>query len=395
MSATPRANPNGDMGTELRTPKPSYRCDLSAIVKNTPQEMKDQDRWVLWRYEWRKGGWTKPPYQINGTSAMVNEPLTWTTFEKVLNHIDPLNGGSDNDGIGFNLLGRSHGIDFDGMRETELDVAYTRTILKLIGNPYSEISPSDDGFHGMFEYSGNITLKSSPKIKGKHYGIDLYKEGSGRYFTFTGAKFSGNGVPKISDETAKILQFLIDHLLDAEFKKLWCGDGSSKYIPDDGDRSGSGVIWNLAAKVKRLLEKKGQKVDQKLLEKYLASSGAAHYEPYRDEQRYRDLTLGKLFKGIASPAASHEVQIEAHWNLDMVPLSQIKAAIQPWLWENRLPMNALSNISGIADQGKSLVLYDILARISTGADFPDGAKNPFGEPKKVLLFFSEGSSKQL
>jgi hypothetical protein len=80
--------------------------------------------------------------------------------------------------------------------------------------------------------------------------------------------------------------------------------------------------------------------------------------------------------------------------LDFVPLSDIDAEIQEWLWENRIPKDALTNLSGDADKGKSLTLYDILARISIGADFPDGAKNPFsGQPKKVLLMFSEGSLK--
>jgi hypothetical protein len=80
--------------------------------------------------------------------------------------------------------------------------------------------------------------------------------------------------------------------------------------------------------------------------------------------------------------------------LNLVALSDVEEEIQTWLWLNRIPKDSLSNLSGDSDRGKSLVLYDILARISSGADMPDGAPNPFGgQPKKVILLFSEGSLK--
>jgi hypothetical protein len=79
---------------------------------------------------------------------------------------------------------------------------------------------------------------------------------------------------------------------------------------------------------------------------------------------------------------------------NLVPLSDIEAEIQEWLWKNRFPKNALTNLSGDADKGKSLVLYDVMARLSKGANMPDGSPNPFGgQPKKVILMFSEGSLK--
>jgi hypothetical protein len=84
----------------------------------------------------------------------------------------------------------------------------------------------------------------------------------------------------------------------------------------------------------------------------------------------------------------------AKHKLDLIPLSDIESDVQEWLWSHRIPKGALTNLSGDADNGKSMVLYDILARISSGADFPDGAANPYGgKPQKVILLFSEGSLK--
>ena len=66
-----------------------------------------------------------------------------------------------------------------------------------------------------------------------------------------------------------------------------------------------------------------------------------------------------------------------------------------WSWEQRIKKNALTNLSGDADKVFCWTLYDILARISKGADFPDGAQESLwrGDPKRFLLMFSEGSLK--
>jgi len=45
-----------------------------------------------------------------------------------------------------------------------------------------------------------------------------------------------------------------------------------------------------------------------------------------------------------------------------------------WLWSGRLPKGKLTIFDGDPDMGKSVVTVDIAARVSTGRDFPDGAK---------------------
>jgi hypothetical protein len=68
--------------------------------------------------------------------------------------------------------------------------------------------------------------------------------------------------------------------------------------------------------------------------------------------------------------------------------SDIKDEVLEWLWPQRIPLGKVTWLAGKPDCGKSVVAVDIVARVSTGADFPDGRKNEWG-PRKVLLGCTE------
>jgi hypothetical protein len=59
-----------------------------------------------------------------------------------------------------------------------------------------------------------------------------------------------------------------------------------------------------------------------------------------------------------------------------------------WLWWQRIPLGKLTLISGDPGLGKTWLLLDILARITTGRDFPDGSPNTLG-PRDVLWASAE------
>jgi putative DNA primase/helicase len=61
---------------------------------------------------------------------------------------------------------------------------------------------------------------------------------------------------------------------------------------------------------------------------------------------------------------------------------------QRWLWHNRIPAGAITWGVGKPGNAKSLWATDLAARVSSGADFPDGAKNESG-PQKVLMYAGE------
>ena len=71
-----------------------------------------------------------------------------------------------------------------------------------------------------------------------------------------------------------------------------------------------------------------------------------------------------------------------------IPASAIKPKAITWLWPDRFPLGKMSLISGKPDNGKSTVALDIVARVTTGANWPDGGKNTLG-PRDVLMAVAE------
>ena len=59
-----------------------------------------------------------------------------------------------------------------------------------------------------------------------------------------------------------------------------------------------------------------------------------------------------------------------------------------YLWDKYLPFGKLIHVAGDSGEGKSPLLLDLIARITTGADWPDGTKNIWG-PRSVILCAGE------
>jgi hypothetical protein len=60
---------------------------------------------------------------------------------------------------------------------------------------------------------------------------------------------------------------------------------------------------------------------------------------------------------------------------------------QTWLWRGHLPVGALEILTGQPGSGKSLLQCDLIARITTGRDWPDGTAGP--EPGSVVILSAE------
>jgi len=71
-----------------------------------------------------------------------------------------------------------------------------------------------------------------------------------------------------------------------------------------------------------------------------------------------------------------------------VKLADISAEKRQWLWEPRIPSGELTLIAGIQGIGKSMVLVDILARVTTGRRWPDGKEC---QPGSIVLLPAEDS----
>ena len=148
-------------------------------IENIPQELKDRDQYVVWKWEERDGKATKPPYDAKtGKRASHSDPSTWGTFNDALKALD-----RGFDGIGFVFTENDPfcGIDLDKCRDPVSGQIATWAV-KIIKDfdSYAEISPSGTGL--------KIFIKGrlpGGGIKTKH--VEVYDKL--RFFTVTGDRY--------------------------------------------------------------------------------------------------------------------------------------------------------------------------------------------------------------
>src|SRR5258708_6123654 len=72
------------------------------------------------------------------------------------------------------------------------------------------------------------------------------------------------------------------------------------------------------------------------------------------------------------------------------PAKQVVGQAVSWLWPDRIPLGKLVLLDGDPDLGKSLILLDLCARLSTGRPFPDGRTGP--GPGNALVLSAEDNA---
>jgi len=173
---------------------------MVSILSNTPfipEPMRALDQWVVWKYEERNGKRTKPPLQLDGTYAKVNDPSTWCSFAEASNACDTM------DGIGFVYAEGDGlvGIDLDHCINPytgELD-QWAADIVAWFTDSYVEYSPSGEGLHIICEGRAIATGSKKWKVKGQEMGLEVYDFNSPRYFTVTGNVFNDKALANCQD----------------------------------------------------------------------------------------------------------------------------------------------------------------------------------------------------
>ncbi|MEZ5204354.1 MAG: AAA family ATPase [Acidimicrobiales bacterium] len=69
-------------------------------------------------------------------------------------------------------------------------------------------------------------------------------------------------------------------------------------------------------------------------------------------------------------------------------LSTVEPEHVQWLWQDWLPLGALTVLDGIPGAGKSTIMYDLAARVSTGRPMPTGPQD-HRSPAGVVLLTAE------
>ena len=151
-----------------------------------PQELKDNGRWCVWRYETREGSAkpTKCPYNPRtGGGAMSNNPSTFTSYQEAENALE--RGRYDGLGVGV----------FDGLCAVDIDhcIAADGTPSPLAVDivstmeSYTETSPSGQGVRIFFRASGFNYDKSRYYLMNAKQGLEIYVSGAtNKFLTVTG-----------------------------------------------------------------------------------------------------------------------------------------------------------------------------------------------------------------
>ena len=179
-------------------PKP---IALRLSPENIPQELKALRHWVIWRYVFKAGKWTKPPFRADGKGhASSTDPATWSDYETALATYQ--DGGVDGIGVALTIDLGIVGVDLDRCYnpKTKSFEPWATAIIDHFKS-YTEASPSGTGVR--------IFLKGKLPAGGQKKGhIEIYS--SGRYLTVTGRALK-NSVRTVEARQAELDAFLAEH----------------------------------------------------------------------------------------------------------------------------------------------------------------------------------------
>jgi putative DNA primase/helicase len=125
-------------------------------------------------------------------------------------------------------------------------------------------------------------------------------------------------------------------------------------------------------------------LSEKLMEPVLNRELKEELAEQQEEQFGAEVKEKDVLKAIVSQDRNDGSRI----NLVICYASDVKITKLDWLWDSKLPAGKIILFTGKPGGGKSTACADIVARTTTGADWPDGKKNTLG-PKKVLMACAE------
>jgi hypothetical protein len=144
------------------------------------------DHWVIWRWEQRKGKWTKPPFMATDPrrKAKNNDPATWASYATAVA------AATKADGIGFALLDTPFvAVDLDHCLIGEAIDPWAKAWIEQADGAYVERTPSGEGLR-IIGIGNGEKLHRKWNIEGAREGagIEVYRNCE-RYITITGAQF--------------------------------------------------------------------------------------------------------------------------------------------------------------------------------------------------------------
>jgi hypothetical protein len=151
-----------------------------------PDDLRERDQWVVWRYEVVDGKVTKVPYQVNGRRAKTNDPRTWATFDAAVAALET--GDFDGAGYVFAAEDPNFGVDVDDCLDVQGRLKdWAKRIVERFADTYAEISPSGKGLK--FWAKGCLPGGAGAVFPLGDGQVEIYDRG--RYFAVTGQHWMG------------------------------------------------------------------------------------------------------------------------------------------------------------------------------------------------------------
>ncbi len=405
-----------------------------------PAELRARRQWVAWRWERRAEKWTKVPVNARtGKRAASNNPTTWTDFETAQHYAA---NHTEIAGVGymFSQDDPYSGIDFDTCRGLETGALDTWAEATLAGfDSYAEVSPSGTGIKAFVKATlpdHGIRSKRPDDLPGGT--VEMYDRG--RFFTVTGhhvrntpatihdaqeavtalyarltsAKPRDDAAPSSAARKTDDKQATRDTLTDdelitaarearngAKFTDLWMGNIADYASHSEADLALCSLLAFYtgpdAARIDRLFresrlmrskwdEKRGTETYGEMTVAKALSGLTAYWQP---GERYADNRERQAIQSGDTTASEPDAAPRDEWTPKITYLSDVQPERVRHLWPGRIPLGKLTVVDGDPGLGKTTVLLDIGARLTTDAAMPDGTASDLDGPAGVVILTAE------
>jgi hypothetical protein len=334
-------------------------------------------------------GSDKKPWCAPDRLASSTDAKTWLTFDAAV----ALAETAKLAGVGFVFSGDGiTGVDLDHCRSPDgaLEPWAQKWVDRLAS--YTEISPSGTGIHIFVR----ATLPGPGRKRKGDAGGALECYDRARYFTVTGEHLPGT--PTTLEPRQEIVNDLYARLGAAEQK------ATTPAAAADNDHAILARAFDArnGAKTFALYHGRGEHASGSEADASLAAElafwtrDAAQIERLmRGSKLQRDkwderrpggtwLSENVIAKALQLTEKTHHA-MEAH-RLDVRSFDTIAPEDVSWLWPGVVPYGKLTLFVGEPGFGKSLLTLDVAARLSAGAEMPDGTRP---SPAASLLVFCE------
>jgi hypothetical protein len=388
------------------------------FIVNFPFELRKEKRWVRYFLKDKpEGGTAKIPLGNH------SDPATWSSFDECVAALEP----GKEQGIGYCFLGGEiHALDIDHCRNPKTGEICPEAMLLLSRlQSWAEYSVSGQGIHVFFK--GNVRGKQLTETCLQYWN----PKNSPRFFALTcdmvGEAFKA--IKDVGDEfnyifaTARHISAKIREELKEVDYEQWAAlpqerepvekqrekskTKSRKLHPDFNledflkfyGLEVDNVANNSVGKCYRLTSCpiKGEKhvgQNSTTTNFILSTDGGLGF--HCQSTGCVEWSVAEVIKKLADDKepypgniyVAEKKQPEVGLIYTLSSLDEVEETSLSWLWPGFLPDNQLVHFAGASSEGKSPVTLDIIARTTTGEEWPDGTSNPLG-PRSVILMAGE------